>query len=184
MGEFNPYAPSKASMAPRTAPAAVDSEVRVWRDGKTVIALHDATLPARCVKCNEPAELPTKVRSLYWVNPFVYLLFFAGLLILLIVYLIVRKKADVDPGMCAVHKSRRIWAITGAWLGFIGGFVVLFNSNEMPALVVIGCLMILAAPIVGLTLGRLVYVKKITKDEVRLGGFCREYLDDLPEYPG
>ena len=54
----------------------------------------------------------------------------------------------------------------------------------MPALAVIACLLILAAPIVGLTFGRLIYVKKVTKDEVRLGGFGPAYLDDLPEYPG
>lgn len=183
MSEFNPYAPSKASMAGRT-PMAVASDVKVWRDGKTVVTLTDASLPARCVKCNEPADHPTKVRTLYYVHPAVYLLFFAGLLILLIVYLIVRKKAEVDPGMCAQHKSRRLMAIGFAWLAFIGGFLLLFASGDMPALGVIAGLLILAAPIVGLTLGRLVYLKKVTKEEVRLGGFGPAYLDDLPDYPG
>ena len=116
MSEFNPYAPSKASLAGRTSAPAVDTEVKVWRDGKTVVTLLDASLPARCVKCNEPAEHPTKVRTLYYVHPAVYLTFFAGLLILLIVYLIVRKKADVDPGMCA-GTSRAVswpWASPGS----------------------------------------------------------------------
>jgi hypothetical protein len=85
MGEFNPYAPSKASMAARATASAVDSEARVWREGKTVVALQDASLPRRCVKCNEPADQPTKVRSLYWVHPALYLLLFGGALILLIV---------------------------------------------------------------------------------------------------
>ena len=185
MGEFNPYAPSKASMAVRATASAVDSEVRVWRDGKTVVTLHDASLPQRCVKCNAPAHQPTKVRAVYWVNPLLYLVFLISPLILIIVYYIVRKKADVDPGLCEVHKKRRGYGIAGAWLSFLGGLALMFGgiASDAPAAALFGVLLLVVAIVLGMTFGRMLHAKKITKDEVRLGGFCAAYLDDLPDYP-
>ena len=120
----NPYAPSRASLGARSAVAEVSSEVSVWRDGKVVVTLPDASLPPRCVKCNAPADQPTKERTLYWVHPAVYLLIFGGGLILLIVYMVVRKKADVNPGLCDAHKKRRLGALAYGWLGFFGGFLL------------------------------------------------------------
>jgi hypothetical protein len=186
MSQHNPYAPSKATMAGRTAAPAVDSEARVWRDGKIVVMRHDSSLPHRCIKCNEPSDEPTKVRAVYWMNPFLYLLFLISALILIIVYFIVRKKAEIDPGLCARHKNRRMIALTYGWvvslIGLFSIFAAIGSDSPTPAL--IGGLLLLSAIIVGISMGRLVYAKKITSDEVRLGGFCKEYLDDLPEYPG
>jgi len=186
MASHNPYAPSKASLGSRSGNADVSSSVSVWRDGKTVITLHDAALPARCVKCNEPADQPTKERTLYWVHPAVYLLIFAGGLILLIVYLVVRKKAEVNPGLCDPHKKRRLGALAYGWLGFFGGFFLAVGGGtaDSPAVLVLGLLMMVSAIVVGMIWGRLIYVKKITKDEVKLAGFSSAYLDDLPDYPG
>lgn len=186
MDPNNPYAPSKASLGAHSGKAEVSSDVSVWRDGSTVVTLHDATLPARCVKCNAPADPPTRERTLYWVHPAVYLLFFAGLLVLLIVYLIVRKKAAINPGLCEAHKKRRLGALAYGWLGFFGGIALMFAGGpaDSAAVAIIGVLVMISALVVGLVWGRLVYAKKISKDEVRLGGFAREYLDGLPDYPG
>jgi hypothetical protein len=184
MDPHNPYAPSKASLGARPGKAEVSSDVSVWRDGSTLVALHDAALPARCVKCNAPADPPTKERTLYWVHPAVYLLFFAGLLVLLIVYLVVRKKAEVNPGLCGAHKKRRVGALTYGWLGFFGGIALMFAGGSAAAVAIVGLFVMISALVVGLVWGRLVYAKKITKDEVRLGGFAPGYLDELPDYPG
>jgi hypothetical protein len=186
MDSHNPYAPSRASLGARSGAPAVSSDVTVWRDGKTVVTLHDAALPPRCVKCNEPADLPTKVRTLYWVHPAVYLLFLAGFIILLIVYMVVRKKADVDPGLCVTHKKRRLGALAYGWIGFFGGLLLMFMgiAADSGAVAVLGVLAMISAIVVGMIWGRLIYVKKITKQEVTLGGFSPTYLDQLPEYPG
>lgn len=182
----NPYAPSQASLASGSGATAVSSDVSVWRDGKTVVTLPDASLPARCVKCNHPADPPTKERTMYWVHPAVYLLLLAGFLILLIVYLVVRKKAEVNPGLCELHKKRRIMGLLWGWLGFFGGLAMLIGgaASGFPGLAVLGLLIMLSGIVMGMVWGRLIYVKKITKDEIRLGGFSAEYLDDLPNYPG
>jgi uncharacterized membrane protein len=181
----NPYAPSKASMSVRSGNAEVSSEVSVWRDGKAVVTLHDASLPNRCVKCNAPADPPTKERTLYYVHPAVYLLFLTGFLILLIVYMIVRKKAEVNPGLCESHKKSRAMAIAGAWFACLGGLFFVFAGigADSGGKIGFGLLLILASIVIGVVWGRMIHVKKITKDEVRLGGFSREYLDSLPDYP-
>lgn len=181
----NPYAPSKASMSARSNNAEVSSEVSVWRDGKTVVTLPDASLPNRCVKCNAPADPPTKERTVYYVHPAVYLLFLAGFLILLIVYLVVRKKAEVNPGLCEQHKKSRAMAIAGAWICCLVGLFCLFAGigGDKGGMIGFGLLLLVASIVVGMIWGRLIHVKKITKEEVRLGGFSSEYLDDLPDYP-
>jgi hypothetical protein len=186
MAGRNPYAPSKASLAVRATPSAVDSEVRVWREGKTVVSMHDASLPQRCVKCNAPAHQPTKVRAVYWVNPLLYLVLLVSPLILIIVYYVVRKKADVDPGLCEAHKKRRVYGIAGAWLSFLGGLALIGGgiASDSPGAALFGVLLLVVAIVLGMTFGRLIYVKKITKDEVRLGGFTAAYLDELPDHPG
>jgi len=151
-----------------------------------VVALHDASLPARCVKCNKPADQPIKERTLYWVHPAVYLLILAGFIILLIVYLVVRKKAEVNPGLCEEHKKRRIMGLAYGWLGFFGGLTLLIGGAAAGkgGVSILGLLIMISAIVIGMIWGRLIWVKKVTKDEVRLGGFSPEYLDRLPEYPG
>jgi peptidoglycan/LPS O-acetylase OafA/YrhL len=188
MSGFNPYAPSKATMAGRTTKTAMDTEVRVWCDGgKTVVMLHGASLPHRCIKCNEPAQEPTKSRTLYWIHPALFLLLFVGgWLILLIVYYVVRKRAEVNPGLCERHKKRRTMALGIGWTLSIFGLFMIFAAigGDTPGPALVGALLLLVAIIVGMSMGRLVYARKVTKDEIRLGGFGKEYLDSLPGYPG
>lgn len=185
MVSHNPYAPSKASLGAGAGNTTISSDATVWRDGNFVVALQDTPLPPRCVKCNAPADPPTRMRTLYWVNPFLYLLFLISPLILVIVYYVVRKRAEVDPGLCEQHKKRRVQGIAAAWTACVVGLVLLFVgiSNDVGALAVTGLLLLIASIVMGMIFGRLVYAKKITKDEVRLGGAGRPYLDALPEYP-
>jgi len=182
MASHNPYAPPKADLSSRSS-ADVSTAVDVWSAGKDVICLQGASLPARCVKCNAPAELPTRERTLYWVSPWVYLLIFAGLLPLLIVYLIVRKKAYVSPGLCASHKTKLVAGIVIGWSAPIVGFILLFFSGVHVAIGLTGLALIVAGIVFAFAWGRSIYAKRIDDDEVRLGGFCEAYLDELPRYP-
>ncbi|HTU68620.1 MAG TPA: hypothetical protein VMF52_21955 [Steroidobacteraceae bacterium] len=184
MGEFNPYAPSQASMASR--PVSAGAGENVWRDGSVVVMLHGASLPHRCVKCNQPAEEPVKTRTVYYAHPAIYLLLLINFLILLIVYLVVRKKGEIDPGLCAHHRQRRLLGLTLGWGGFFGGVVVLILgvASDTAVAAIAGMLMMIGAIVAGMVWGRFVYPKKITKEEIRLAGFCSEYVVELPEYRG
>jgi len=183
MSERNPYAPSKASLGDR--PSGGTGRVTAWRDGNVVVMLAGGEIPHRCVKCNEPAEEPTKERTLYWYNPWLYLLVLISILVFAIVALIVRKKAVVSAGLCADHKRRRRNALTVAWIGVLAGTLLLLLgvTESSSAAALTGVPLMLIAIVVGITLGRVVYPVRIDNDYVRLKGCGEHFLATLPEFP-
>jgi hypothetical protein len=89
MARHNPYAPSAASMKQSRSSGVVADEAQVWRDGSAVVMNLSASMPRRCIRCNEPAADPTRGRKVYWHHPAIY--------IFLIGYLLVyAKKIDSD----------------------------------------------------------------------------------------
>ncbi len=181
MDPQNRYAPTQASMDTHAAPAGIASDVAVWRDGTSVVARRGAPLPPRCVKCNAPADLPTKFRTLSWVPPAYYLLIVAGGILFVIVFAVFARRAAVNPGLCRRHKRRR-----GAALGYcvVGGFIWFATASIGIAEDSVGASFLGSAIAVGVAWGRLVHARKMTPGEVRLGGCAPAYLDGLPDYPG
>jgi hypothetical protein len=146
-------------------------------------------MPHRCIKCNEPADEPTKKRRVYWHHWALYLLILINILIYAIVALVVRKKALVSAGLCAEHKKRRRIALTFGWTGSIAGLLLLSNgfgsgSPTAGAKMLFGILAILVSIIVGMIFARVVYAKKIDKSYVRLKGCGVAFLDSLPQFTG
>lgn len=167
---------------------AAGSDGGVWRDGKWLVMSRSAALPGRCVKCNEPAHEPVKVRKVYWHHPLIYLLFFLYGLIYIIVALIVRKRADVNAGLCAEHKSKRRNAILLAWAGMLSAIVLPIGfaqgTEYVDAWILFCTLLFFGSAIAGIVLSRVVYAKKIDNERARLGGCGTEFLDSLPDFPG
>jgi len=189
MDELNPYAPSRASLSARERGSAADSHAgnAVWRDGDVLITLIGAEMPRRCVKCNGPADQPTKVRKVYWHHPVLYLLLLFNALIYAIVAAVIRKKAMVAAGLCVEHKKRRRLAMTFAWTGALGGIVLMFlgmGSSSGVWGVLVGVLLILASTIGTMIFARVVYAKKIDKTHVQLKGCGAAFLDSLPPFSG
>ena len=181
----NPYAPSSASLRAGAAPHTSSTEV--WRDRKTLVMVHEADLPDRCVKCNEPADLPSKPRRVYWHHWAIYLVLLLNILIYAIVALIVRKKAVVAPGLCARHKTRRAVALGIGWAGIVSSFALMFlgiSEAINPAFAVLGVLLLLAALLELVIAGRLVYATRIDDNYVYLKGCKPAFLDSLPQFPG
>jgi hypothetical protein len=190
MDDRNPYAPSRASLEAdnSTRPGHRLSE-SVWREGKVLIMVPDSTLPDRCVKCNQPADEPTKARKVYWHHPAVYLLVLINVLLYAIVGVIVRRRAVVAPGLCAEHKKRRRMAILLGWVGFITGIALLtwgFRDSTVGGgqFLVTGILLVLLSILASIILARIVYAQKIDRSYVRLKGCGPEFLDTLPRFPG
>jgi hypothetical protein len=156
----------------------------VWRDGKELVMTPDATLPPRCVKCNERAEPPAKPRTVYWHHWGIYFLLLLNVIIYAIVAAIARRKAKVAPALCARHvKGRRI-VITAAWLGAVLGFAMVVTGVEQGAVVVIsGLLLLFGSILFGMILGRVVWAKHIGKEFVRLKGCAPDFLKPLPPFP-
>ena len=178
---FNPYAPPSASLE-----GGNHAEGGVWRDGKVLVLRSGASLPDRCVKCNEPAQAPTKERKVYWHHPWAYVLILANILIYAIVASLIRKKAIVNPGLCQAHKKKRA---TGLWIGWGGGLtgaLLLFGAgvNEHPAMATLGVLLLLASLVAAIVLTRIVFPQRIDPEIIRLRGCGPAFLDSLPAMRG
>lgn len=176
----NPYAPSRASLAG----SGTSSGQLVWRFEKIVIMARDGQLPERCVKCNEPADEPTKSRKVYWHHPGYYILLLINMILYVVVALIARKTAEVNPGLCARHKQRRA---TGIWLGwgsFVFGFITIGIAfgNQHPGLGLLLMLLMIGLIITSMFMSRIVYAKRIDDKYVQLKGCGAPFLDDLPEF--
>jgi hypothetical protein len=151
------------------------------------VLLPDATMPRRCVKCNEAAHDPTKTRKVYWHSPWLYLLLLFNLIIFAIVAAVVRKKALVAPGLCAEHKKRRRNALLVAWVGGLGGvFGVSIGASSSLGIWggLMGVVIMIGSIIVGMVYGRIVYAARIDSTHVRLKGCGEPFLESLPDFPG
>lgn len=184
MDKHNPYAPSRASLA--GAAVAPSDGGGTWREGPVLVLAPDAALPPRCVRCNEPAEEPTRSRKVYWHSPWIYLLIVVNLLIYIVVALIARKRAVVAPGLCGVHKKRRRIGIGIAWALLLGGIAVVFVGAVRggPDGAVAGVLLILVAAIVSTRVTPILRARRIDAQYVRLKGCGAAFLDSLPPFAG
>jgi hypothetical protein len=158
----------------------------VWRDQATLIMSKDAQLPARCVKCNAPALGPGLKKRLTWHHPAIYLLILVALLIYFVVAMVLRKTAIVELGLCEEHRSKHRRNVLIGWslllLGLVGFVmaVMLEDTNFLLA----GFLMIIAGIICFAVAVRIVSPARIDDKFAWLKGFNKDYLDELPQWPG
>jgi hypothetical protein len=159
---------------------------RVWRSGKFVVMGLKAELPDTCVKCHAPVAGSKLKRKLRWHPPLVYLALLLNILIYAIIAAIMSKKADVDIGICAVHRAKRVRAMVIAWVLSLGGLAAIpwGISVDEGWLAGAGAVTFVAGLIWGVVGGRVVFAKKIDKEQAWVGGCCPAYLDALPEWRG
>ena len=90
-------------------------------------------LPEVCMKCGQPSELSV-TKKLSWHPSWVYLLLFLGLLPLIIVALIMTKRATLVAPMCAAHKGHWWKRSAGILLGLLGLIcVVVTLASVLPS---------------------------------------------------
>ena len=100
--------------------------------------------------------------------------------------MILRKTATVELGLCEEHraKHRRNVLISGLLISLgIGGFIltILGADNNFALL---GILVLLVGTIYAVVTVRIVSVVKIDDKFAWLKGFHKDYLDELPQWPG
>ena len=158
----------------------------VWRDKSKLVVSKGAELPDRCVKCNAPSQEPKLKKKLSWHHPAIYLLIFVALLIYFIVAMILRKTATVDIGLCEEHKLKHRRNIVVTWvlvgLGVLGFVTAL--AVEDSNFILLGILLLLAGIIYGAVTLRILTPAKIDDRFAWLKGVNRDYLDELPQWPG
>jgi hypothetical protein len=161
------------------------SSAGVWRQKNMLVMHKQAALPDRCIKCNRPANGRKLTKTFSWHHPAWYALVIAGLLIYVIAALIVRKSVVLHLGLCDEHFSKRRTAIWASWgiLALSVALIILGAANNLPALLLIGILLIFVAAIYGALNANLVAVQKIDDHYVWLKRINQDYLLMLPELP-
>lgn len=158
----------------------------LWRQGNRLVTRSETPLPDCCVKCNAPANGFRLKRVLYWQHPAYYLLILCNLLILLIVILIVRKKAILHIGLCETHRQQRKVAIAVSWTGTLVGIGLITGGvlASSALLILIGVAALLIGAIWGIVKGRTITAVKIDKENVWVTGVNKDFLNNLPDWPG
>jgi hypothetical protein len=111
----------------------------------------------------------------------VFVTFFAGVLVYVIVALIVRKSATLHVGLCARHRSRRLTGMLVGWLGLLAtiGTCSVGANYESGATMLLSILALIIVVIVGAVLAQVVQPKKI--DDVYAWVKCGQaFLQSLP----
>ena len=171
----------------RLSEGAAPSGVSLWRQGRRLVTRSETPFPDRCVKCNAPADGFRLKRVLYWAHPAYLLLLLCNLLILLIVYLIVRKKAVLNIGLCEQHQARRKMGLIIGWTGTLVGFVLVIGAIVIESgwLALMGVAVLLFSWIYGGIRASTVAITKMNKENVVwVRGAHKDFLEQLPEWPG
>ena len=166
--------------------ATMPSAGSLWRYNSRLVARSETVFPDRCIKCNAPARGFRLKRTLYWSHPAYLLLLLCNLIVLLIVYLIVRKKAVVHIGLCELHRSKRRLGIIIGLSSLILGFILICCAAAANSgwILAVGLVVLLGGGIGGAVTARTVTPTKIDKQYVWLSGVHRDFLANLPEWNG
>lgn len=144
-----------------------------------------ASLPDRCIKCNEPTHNKLK-RNLRWHQPWLYILIIVGVLFYAILAMVLSKTATINVGLCETHAAARKRDIIIAWALVLLSFVTFFLAiaNEAMGFMLVGVVLFLGGIIYGAVRTRVVAPQKIDDQYVWLTGINATYLDQFPEWRG
>ncbi len=161
----------------------------LWRQGDRIVATRDIDLGDACVKCGAACDGWRWNKTLYWHEPWVYILILPGILIYAICALVLRKSARVSAGLCPAHRKRRnigmliVWILSLLGVACLIGGPVLAGNYDNAALGVSGVLLAFALWIVAVILGnsrvRVLAPKKIDDHYAWFGGAGEAYLQML-----
>ncbi len=157
----------------------------VWQQKNTLVMHKQATLPDRCVKCNNPANGRKLTKRYSWHHPAWALTILAGILIYAIVAMVVRKSVVLNLGLCDEHFSKRRVAIAVSW-GLIAlsiAMIILGAANNLAGVALLGLPLFLAAVIYGVISANVISIKKIDDQYVHMGRVNKDYMLMLPELP-
>jgi hypothetical protein len=181
MQPFNPYAP------PQDASSSQNAEFQgfnVWQQGGRAAAfVTGSMLPARCVVCNRHGRHKF-TKTFYWHAPWLYLLILGGWVVYAIVAMMVRKSASLEIWLCDEHRKRRTAGLVIAWTGaFVGFFGMLFAAgSSVPWVALVFLAMLIALPVLGGTMARVVSVSRIDEAEVHFKA-GDAFIASLPATP-
>lgn len=157
-----------------------------WRSGTEVVLHKNATLPACCVKCGEPARAANDVsyvaQKFRWHNPLLYIALISPL-IYCILAAVMSERFTVDVPLCGAHTEERRtiknYLIIGS-IFLIGAAIFFAYFDVFGVTVLISVLLVLALSIVHEYFYKPLRVKKVDNDYIYLQGASQSFLNSLP----
>lgn len=184
MYDDNPYAApeSVSDFAPSVAPSGFAPD-RFYVDGNLIMCGTPVALPAICVITGETEDVVLIKKTVTWVPKWIYITLLAGLLILLIVYLVVRKECKTSYHLSRRLRNRKRWMIFAGFVGFFGGFAIMIAGadSQIPEVLVPLGLISLISSLVLLILGQppIKAVRHENGVKFWLKGFKQPFFDQL-----
>lgn len=171
---------------PQTPPGQEAPTAWVFRAGSQVVLVQGGNLPARCVRCNEPAHGKPLKKTLYWHDPMWYLLILVGIIVYAVVAICIRKKVKLDVSLCQEHKKTRAIWITVTLLTFMSSPVLFITGavTENVALILLGLFMFIAGLVAAVVASQGAIRPSFIDDRVaKLKGAKEPFLQSLPPWP-
>jgi hypothetical protein len=138
-----------------------------WRLDKKLVARINAPFPDRCVKCNAPANGFRLQRDFIFV-------------------LGAHKRAVIQIGLCKKHRAQHKLGVIIGWSSVALGLILFFGGAAISSGITALCGMavLIVFGLIAAVLSTTVTPTKITVEEILISGVHRDFLDDLPEWPG
>ncbi len=162
-------------------------QIKIWKG-----EIQRNLLPKVCAVCGEPTHL-TKTRTFVWTPGWIILLIFVGWPILIIVYLILRRKMVVPVPVCEYHQGHWFRRSTLPGLAIFATLVfgialAIFVGQAIPngeavTVVMLATLAGLVASVIfaGVMQRRCIRPAEITHDTITLQSVHEEFIAELEE---
>jgi len=185
-----PLVTAAGAQSAAAAPAFPAAPSTPYRQGNKLVVPKGAPLPPYCVKCGEPVTGELYKKTYYWHTPWLWLLAALGLLgviVLAVVSMAIRKRADLAIAICDEHRQRRKNLLIATWvlaLGFIpAGILVGSLISDTDAAVGFGILtglLLFVAAIVAGVMSAVLRPTEITEFSGTFSGAGEQFLAKLP----
>lgn len=181
---MNPYAAPKSSTSLVYDPSHGERPIAIEKDA--IVANDVLVLPDRCIKTNATGDhLKRVTKKIYYVSPLVYLGLLVNILVVIILYLVLRKKCTVtytiNKGVEAKNSIISILSLLGFIVGLAGTAIGLGSMDTMELWHVIagGGFVILVLSLVGNYHSMPLRAARHERGVFRLKGCSPEFLDQL-----
>jgi hypothetical protein len=154
----------------------------------------DGQLPMVCMRCGEPATL-VKTKKMAWFPRWVFLLFLVHLLVLVVVALILTKRARLQAPLCEQHRWH--WLVRQVFVGlsllglavYVAGLVAFFmnaappQADQLAPFVILGGMSLFAVWLIAIIVLQSTAIRaaEITKTHILLAGVSEAFVQAVEE---
>jgi len=185
--ETNPY----ATPASAEAMAIPDPSIMAFREGRLLVVRDGAILPEVCIVTNQPTTAGDwrKRVLLTWTPSWVIITILVNVLVLLILALVLRKKAWVTYSLTRITRARIVRKQLAGWLLILvslllfGSVFTSKGSTDLVLAAVFGAIVLLLVAVIIISRASPLRAVKHRNGWLLVKGCSTEFLDTLPPCP-